>query len=96
MAKRLLRTYKVDSTEVQGEGSWVELRYVISEDGEAYFSNKVPEKEFLENHVVDWDWVDSDDKPLNLKDGIGKLIIPEREFLIAKLFSSDKEERKNS
>lgn len=72
MAKRKHKTvFKVDSEEVQGEGSFVIVRRMTWDDAEYLFSEENTETdqraiaaEFLPKLIVDWDWVDDNDNPL--------------------------------
>jgi len=86
-------TYRVDSAKVQGEGSFVDLKYATY--GERHTPSLVV-KDLLEAHVVEWDWVDNDNNPLpQPPEGLDALVQPEVEFLIESLFSVPKAEAKN-
>lgn len=74
MAKRQ-RTVKVDSAEVQGDGSFVEFRrYSRKERREVQEAMAGLESDALveaiqaevTSRLVSWDWVDDDDEPLPL------------------------------
>lgn len=93
MPKRIT-TYRVDSAEVQGEGSWVEMSYITY--GERLKALKGGSKTFandiLNEHILAWNWVDSDGKPFgDPQDCLVDLFPPEREFLIGKLFNPKSE-----
>jgi len=97
MVERLCTTYRPDSTEVQGEDSWVELSYITRDEADASFKSEAALDKVLKEHVIAWNWKDSEGKPFgDPKDNLRKLFIPERHFLIEKLFHPDEEKRKNS
>ena len=73
MAHRKHKLYrKVDSAEVQGEGSWVLLKApTLDEIAGAELPSEGDQKQAMEfgatvlgKLVIDWDWVDDDDQPL--------------------------------
>ena len=77
MAKRKHKRYrKLDSADVQGEGSFVKIKNLnIAEIMEHVSPNGASETpdgaeaaaiglQVLDSMVVDWDWVDDDDEPL--------------------------------
>jgi len=86
-------TYRIDSDKMQGEGSFVDLKYVTY--GERHTPNLVV-KDLLEAHVVAWNWVDNEGKELpQPPEGLDDLVQPEIEFLLESLFSVPKDEAKN-
>jgi len=81
---------KLDSEEVQGEGSWVIVRrpnwdaveeVMGSKDG---LSDLELGKKIMESLVDDWNWVDDDDQPLPKPspETVRKLPIQEMLFLV--------------
>jgi len=97
-------TKRIDSKEIQGEGSYVVLRRLTigyvkamrrNEKGE---SNLELNEQAVLDHLVEWNWVDSDGKPLPIpKDApeiLDAMTFEETDFLIGSLFGSD-EVRKN-
>lgn len=96
MPKRNM-TYRVDSTEVQGEGSWVDLRYLTYAEVQTSLKGEGDDAELLREHVVKWNWVDSEGKLLGTpEDCLEDLFLSERWFLLGKLFNpTDKAEAKN-
>ena len=86
-------TYRVDSSSVQGEGSWVELSFITR--GEAKDAKGEDwADEMLKNHVVAWDWVDEEGNEMDVAN-LDDLFQHEREFIIGKLFNPDKAAEKN-
>jgi hypothetical protein len=97
MAKRN-STKQVDSEAVQGEGSHVVLRRVKvgawrklkERTAELKADNFAIDLETIQDHVIEWDWVDDDGKPLPLpSDGSIDdldLTIEEKSFLIGAIF----------
>ncbi len=75
MPKRVNKSRnKIDSTEVQGEGSWVVLRNPTFPDMESLMKQGVSTEaliagdfsaglKLLETLVEDWNWVDDNDEP---------------------------------
>ena len=86
-------TYKIDSTDVQGEDSWVELSYMAWGEVQAAMSGDLKSDAILEAHVKEWNWVDEDGEPLEFL--VHVLFEPERRFLLDRLFDPDKEDSKN-
>jgi len=88
---------KIDSTEVQGDGSWVRMRKPKGRDiKEAMKKNEAQGEDaggleayadsmdLLRTHVLEWNWVDDDDKPLphpQDADVFDELTIGEIQFL---------------
>jgi hypothetical protein len=87
-------TVKVDSSGIQGEGSWVEFRRLtwgerqdivkqIGElEGEAYRKFVV---EFMLGQLVSWNWVDKNGKPLKMpsnEEALNSLYPEESDFLV--------------
>lgn len=87
-------TVKVDSSAIQGEGSFVEFRRltwgerkdIIQKIGElqgAEYSTFIVE--FMLGQLCNWNWVDKDGKPLPLptdEDELNKLYPEESDFLV--------------
>lgn len=82
-------TYRVDSTEVQGEGSWIELTYLTHGEVQASLKAKGgDDQELLQRHIVAWNWVDSEGKPLgDPKDHTDDMLVSERGFVLGALFN---------
>lgn len=83
MAKRQA-TYRVPSESVQGEDSWVELKYMIWGNAQRAFKGEYTNDDMLTDHLVAWNWVDTEGEPLALS--IDVLFEPERAFLLSALF----------
>jgi len=76
MAQRKHKLFrKVDSTEVQGEGSYVILKAMTFGDMKVYAgyldsSDKTEQYklgyDLLKSLIMEWNWVDDDGKPLSL------------------------------
>ena len=75
MAKRKHKKYRVvDSSEIQGEGSFVKFKNVSLTDILKYSQgadNKLDDQDaaqmglqVLDDMIIEWDWVDDDDQPL--------------------------------
>lgn len=98
MPERQYTTYRVDSAEVQGDGSWVELSYLTHGETKNSLKGQGDDAKLLEEHVIAWNWVDKKGKELpQPPEGLDKLVTPERWFLLGKLFNPDtEEEKKNS
>jgi len=89
-------TYRVPSDDVQGEGSFVDLKYITYGERQQSFVGGQTIDELLRGHVAAWDWVDNEDKPLpQPPEGLAKLVQPEIDFLVGALFSVPKDEAKN-
>ncbi len=100
MAKRN-STKRIDSESVQGEGSYVVLRHMKvgmwrklkKKLDEKDADNFIIDLETIQGHVVEWDWVDDDGKPLPLPDSISvddiDLTIEEKSFLIGAIFAPE-------
>lgn len=92
MAKRINKlSPKVDSKEVQGEGSWVKLKQPTLNDmqnlgtiGESLEEKLEYSKELLSQFVVEWNWVDDEGEPLPQPTGeiIAELPFQEVQFLL--------------
>lgn len=103
MAKRSIGEKK--NTPIQGDDAWVlvtkplveEVEDVLNASEDVYESFAVG-KHLLVDHIVDWNWVDYDDKPLpppSKEPGIvGKLTLDEYQEIIRILLGAE-EERKN-
>jgi len=104
--------YTANSTEVQGEGSWVQFRYMSLGESKAIHNQHASTADdmqkakvgfdLLASHIVGWNWVDNNDQPLPLpKDDpsvMDQLLEPELEFL-QRAFSrkeKEKEEEKKA
>lgn len=89
MSKRQT-TYRVDSTKVQGDGSWVELSYITYGEFQAILTDAIKPSELLEKHVKTWNWVDGDGQPLGVpEEHVNELFAHEREFLLNGLYNPD-------
>lgn len=86
-------TYKVDSSKVQGEGSWVELSYMGWGEVQAAMSGDLKSDDILNEHVKDWNWVDAEGEALTVS--VDVLFEPERRFLLDYLFDPSKDDSKN-
>lgn len=87
-------TYRVDSSDVQGEGSWIELSFITRAESRAAKGDSWAD-DMLKDHVVAWDWVDSEGNEMDVAD-LDSLFQHEREFIIGKLFNPDEDALKNS
>lgn len=101
MAKRR-STYRIDSKEVQGEGSFVILRavpYRVAREalelrGDSEGLSLVEAEKYVStliaNSIVEWDWVDDDDNPLPIPEegNLDNLLSLEVKFLTEKLLGS--------
>lgn len=77
-------TYKVESASVQGEDSWVELSYMTWGEVQAAMKGDLKSDDILKEHVLAWNWVDGEGKPLDIS--VDVLFEPERRFLLDRLF----------
>lgn len=93
MAERKV-TYRVESSDVQGEGSWVELSYITRGEARAHAEDGWTE-DMLKKHVIAWDWVDTEGNELDVADADTQLLQHECDFIIGKLFNPNEEEIKN-
>lgn len=100
MVERVCNTYRVPSDEVMGEGSWVDLSYLTNDEVDVALKARLTDNELMEKHVLGWNWVDSEGKPMENPqehpEALGKLFSPERTFLVSNLFNPNKKARKNS
>ena len=85
--------YKVGSEPVQGEDSWVELRYMTWGETRAAMKGEYESDAILTDHLVSWNWVDADGEPLELS--VDNLFEPERAFLLDALFRPPRADSKN-
>jgi len=110
MGKRKHKKYRrVDSSEVQGEGSFVllkspgfsDLREIgglstLEEDTSATVKAMIP---LWASLVIDWDWVDDDDNPLpkpsDQPEVIDSLSFQEQQFLLDALDLDGLSDQKN-
>lgn len=108
MAERINKLQqKVDSAEVQGEGSWVLLRSPVIDD---LTSLDMPAegdrkaaiefgRELLKSLIVDWDWVNDEGEPLpnpvNDPDVVSRLPFQEITFLINAIGLEELTDQKN-
>ena len=84
MAKRLSSIIRVDTAAVQGEGSYARIRRMNVEemrkcrqtanDKEQPFNAFEAGVQLLRDHVIDWDWVGDDGKPLPFPDSNPEVI----------------------
>jgi len=89
-------TYKVNSSRVQGEGSWVELSYITYGEFQAILTDAITPSEILERHVVGWNWVDGEGQLLgDPQERVEDLFAHEREFLLNCLYNPDENAIKN-
>lgn len=98
MAKRN-NTKRVDSEAVQGDGSYIVLRRlkvgvwqrIKKKTAEPKANNFTIDLETIQEHVIEWDWVDDDGKPLPLPGDVSvddlDLTIEEKSFLIGAIFA---------
>jgi hypothetical protein len=108
MAERVNKLQKkVDSTEVQGKGSWVLLRSPVIDDLTAL--EMPPEgdrkasiefgRELLKSLVMDWDWVDDEGNPLpkppDEPEILARIPLSEVMFLIGAIGLDDLVDQKN-
>lgn len=102
MAQRMT-TRKVLSDEVQGAGSYVVLRALpygmvtqrakmAQDDFEQVLAFN---QSFVEQVVVDWNWVDDEGEPLSIPAKAEELVIPEFQF-IARAAGLDDSAKKGS
>lgn len=83
---------RVNSEEVQGEGSFVLVKRMTWDDAEILLADgegkdqREVAKEFLPRLILDWDWVDDNDQPLPKPredpEVIKRLLLPELNFLL--------------
>jgi len=86
-------TFRVDSSAVQGEDSWVELSYMEWGQVRAAMSGDFKSDDILQEHVKDWNWVDGEGNALTVS--VDVLFEPERRFLLDYLFDPSKDDSKN-
>lgn len=95
MPKRTSR-YRVDSSKVQGAGSWVELSFISYGEFQSILTDALKPNELLEKHVIDWNWVDGEGQPLGKPEVcLDDLFAPEREFLLNALYNPSEDNLKN-
>jgi hypothetical protein len=107
MAERKYKVLnRVDSAEVQGEGSFVLLKRPSWSEMRKYMEGKIDAedltvygKQYLQMTVLDWNWVDDNGNPLpkpsDNPDVIDQLSIEESTFLMNAL-SFERKDPKNS
>lgn len=102
MANRLYkRTYRVDSPDIQGEGSFVEFKRLTFEEMKPVLAAKEHQSwERVKASVVTWNWVDDAGEPLpnphEHPEVLETLISEEVLFLMrASTQGPDREEEKN-
>ena len=105
MAKRLSRTQKkFDTSDVQGEGSFVvlnsmtlgEIREVRRLQTDENTDTLEELAELIRRQLVDWNWVDGDGKPLPIDEsGINDLLFDEVKAIAELLAGDDAKELKN-
>ena len=105
MAKRRQASVqRFDTDEVQGEGSYVELKSLTL--GEIRKLRKATKSDagdpvetvtkMLVKQLVEWNWVDDDDKDLPCDEkGLDQLYESEAEYLVNLLVSGNEKELKN-
>jgi len=81
------------SDEVQGEGSWVELKYMTWGNATRAFKGEYDATPMIKEHLVDWNWVDEDGKKLEMSADV--LFEHEKDFIINLLFSPRRADSKN-
>lgn len=96
MPKREI-TYRVDSSQVQGEGSWVEMSYITYGEFQKVLKDVSAYDNLLKEHVLDWNWVDSDGAPITAppSECMDSLFAHEREFLLDALYNPKANTLKN-
>jgi hypothetical protein len=103
MSQRLTATRRIDSAQVQGEGSFVILRNLTVGEASDFIrtasGNAVEVRAaFLAGKVVEWNWVDGDGNPLPQptdESVLRLLTLEEQMFLVQNLFARPETERKN-
>lgn len=101
---RIKRVYRADTSDIQGEGSYVEFKspkvYEIravqsAETGKDYDLLLA----MVRNNIVDWNWSDEDDEPLPLPGSdmgaVGDLMADEVVYLVWLLVSAKAADLKN-
>lgn len=86
-------TFRVDSSPVQGEDSWVELGYMTWGEIQSAMKGDFKTDDILEKYVIDWNWVDENGDKLPVS--VDGLFEPERRFLLDYLFDPNKDGSKN-
>lgn len=64
MPERQAPTFRVPTEDVQGEGSWIELRKITYGTRKAYQDDEVDPIDIIAGHIAGWNWVDSEGDPL--------------------------------
>jgi len=86
-------TYKVDSSQVQGDGSWVELSYITYGEFQTVLKDVSAYDDLLRTHVLDWNWADGEGNPMPAPQAcMDSLFAHEREFLLDALYNPTKGE----
>lgn len=100
MAKRQGKR-RVDSTSIQGEGTWVEIdaltvkevRQMRKAANEADYDSFEGGLDAIKKHVIGWNWVDYDESslpaPRSFPDVVDTLTMPEINFLANALLGED-------
>ena len=107
MSKRR-RIVRFDSPDIQGEGSWAEVGQLTVKEMRAIDKLKVSDDfdsfdlaiDTIKTHVIAWNWVDDDDKPMpqvpDCPEVVETLTDYEIEFLGTCIRGPKDEELKNS
>lgn len=98
---RIKRIYRKDTTNIQGEGSYVEFKSPKVSDIRAVQSAGTGQDynrllDMLRNNIVGWNWADEDNKPLPLpEDSVDGLQADEVVYLVQLLVSAKAADLKN-
>lgn len=96
---RIVKRKRVDSEQVQGEGSWFEYKpLTIGYRREMAAGPGLTQLEYnakiVTDHVLDWNWSDEDGKPLpkpSTEDFVNSLNDDELLFIVAQIIGSEGE-----
>jgi hypothetical protein len=64
MPERQAATFRASTEDVQGAGSWVELRKITYGTRRRFQDGEVNALDIIADHLVAWNWVDGDGEPL--------------------------------
>lgn len=102
MPERLTATRRIDSAQVQGDGSFVVLRNLTVNEALGFIGAKNGNAieiraGFLASKVVEWNWVDDNGNPLPqpTEETLRDLTIQEQRWLAEQLFARPEVEQKN-